>query len=57
MRVLYFKYLWGACREAEIVLEKYSQDNLFEKIKNDFSGIVFLLFNFFKLKIWKKSRN
>ena len=29
MRVLYFKYLWGAYREAEIVLEKYSQDNLF----------------------------
>ncbi|ARJ56614.1 hypothetical protein CCUN_1013 [Campylobacter cuniculorum DSM 23162 = LMG 24588] len=51
MKVLHFKYLWGACREAEIVLEKYPQDNLFEKIKNDFSGIVFLLFNFFKLKI------
>ena len=33
MKVLHFKYLWGACREAEIVLEKYPQDNLFLKNK------------------------
>ncbi|WP_276882939.1 hypothetical protein [Campylobacter cuniculorum] len=33
MKVLHFKYLWRAYREAKIVLEKYPQDNLFLKNK------------------------
>ncbi|HIF9959302.1 TPA: hypothetical protein ACX8FT_000358 [Campylobacter coli] len=30
--VLHFDYLWGACKEAEKILAKYKQDNLFDLI-------------------------
>lgn len=32
IRVLHFYYLWGACREAQIVLPKFHTDNLFDFI-------------------------
>lgn len=31
-RVLHFRYLWGACREAQAVLPKFHTDNLFDFI-------------------------
>ncbi|WP_297578500.1 CAAX protease [uncultured Helicobacter sp.] len=32
IRVLHFRYLWGVCREAQIVLPKFHTDNLFDFI-------------------------
>lgn len=37
IKVLHFKYLWGACRETENLLKKYPCDNLYKLIMKIYS--------------------
>lgn len=37
INVLHYSYLWGACKEAKIVLTKYPNENLFALIMNIYS--------------------